>query len=64
MCLMPGKKKENPIILPASKGKYLNVVGMMTRKKKFYFEILETTFNSDRIICFMDRFVEPLKKRL
>ena len=55
--------KESPIILPASKGKYLNVVGMMTRKKKFYFEILETTFNSDRIICFMDRFVEQTVKK-
>lgn len=55
--------KQSPIILPASKGKYLNVVGMMTRKKKFYFELLETTFNSDRIICFMDRFVEQTVKK-
>lgn len=55
--------KGSPILLPASKGKYLNVVGMMTRKKKFYFEILETTFNSDRIICFMDRFVEQTVKK-
>ncbi|WP_029596911.1 IS630 family transposase, partial [Flavobacterium sp. ACAM 123] len=55
--------KENPILLPASKGKYLNVVGMMTRKNKFYFEVLETTFNSDRIICFMDRFVEQTVKK-
>ena len=55
--------KENPILLPASKGKYLNVVGLMTRKKKLYFEILETTFNSDRIICFMNRFVEQTVKK-
>jgi hypothetical protein len=35
----------------------------MTRKNKFYFEVLETTFNSDRIICFMDRFVEQTVKK-
>ena len=55
--------KDNAIVLPAAKGKYLNVVGMMTRKNKFYFEVLETTFNSDRIILFMDRFVEQTVKR-
>jgi transposase len=55
--------KESPILLPAAKGKYLNVVGMMTRKNKFYFEVLETTFNSDRIISFMDRFVEQIVKK-
>ncbi|MFZ2429569.1 MAG: transposase [Lutibacter sp.] len=55
--------KQNPILLPAAKGKYQNVVGLMTRKNKLYFEILETTFNSDRIICFMDRFVEQTLKK-
>ena len=57
--------KDNPILLPAAKGKYQNVVGLMNRKNKLYFEILETTFNSDRIICFMDRFVEQtIKKKI
>ncbi|MBC7654498.1 MAG: transposase [Oligoflexus sp.] len=55
--------KENPILLPASKGKYQNVVELMTRKNKLYFEILETTFNSDRIICFMNRFAEQTIKK-
>ncbi|PWA04583.1 IS630 family transposase [Flavobacterium laiguense] len=55
--------KANPILLPAAKGKYQNVVGLMTRKNKLYFEILETTFNSDRIICFMNRFVEQTVKK-
>lgn len=55
--------KDNPILLPAAKGKYLNVAGMMTRKNKFYFEVLETTFNSERIICFMNRFVEQTVKK-
>jgi hypothetical protein len=47
--------KNNPVFLPAAKGKYQNVVGLMTCKKK--------TFNSDRIICFMDRFVEQTIKK-
>jgi len=55
--------KDNPILLPAAKGKYLNVAAMMTRKNKFYFEVLETTFNSERIICFMNRFVEQTVKK-
>lgn len=55
--------KDNPILLPAAKGKYQNVVGLMNRKNKLYFETLETTFNSDRIICFMNRFVEQTIKK-
>jgi len=55
--------KENPILLPASKGKYLNVVGLMNRKNNLFFEVLETTLNSDRFISFMDRFVvQTIKK--
>ena len=55
--------KDSPILLPAAKGRYQNVVGLMTRKNKLYFEILESTFNSDRIICFMDKFVEQIVKK-
>ena len=55
--------KENPVLLPAAKGKYQNVVGLMTRKNKLYFEILETTFNSDRIISFMNHFVKQTVKK-
>ena len=49
--------KENPILLPAAKGKFLNIVGLMTRKNNLYFEVLESTFNTDKIICFTDNFV-------
>ncbi|MBE0392440.1 hypothetical protein BJQ96_02288 [Flavobacterium sp. PL0002] len=55
--------KDNPILLPAAKGKYQNVVGLMTRKNKLYFEILETTFDSDRVISFMNGFVEQTNKK-
>lgn len=35
----------------------------MTRKNKFYFEAHETTFNSDKMIGFMDNFVEQTVKK-
>ncbi len=57
------QKMENPILLPAAKGKILSVVGLMTRKKELYFETIETTFNSDKIICFMEKFVEQTLKK-
>jgi len=56
------QRKENPILLPAAKGKFLNVVGLMNRKNKLYFEVLESTFNTDKIICFMDNFVAQTTK--
>ncbi len=55
--------KENPILLPAAKGKYLNVVGLMNRKNDLFFEINETTFNTDKIILFMDKFADQIVNR-
>lgn len=55
--------KENPILLPAAKGKFLNVVGLMNRKNKLFFEVNETTFNSDKLIGFMDKFMSQIVKR-
>jgi hypothetical protein len=55
--------KENPILLPAAKGKFLNVVGLMNRKSKLFFEVLESTFNTDKLICFMDNFVAQTVKK-
>ncbi len=55
--------KDNPILLPAAKGKYLNVVGLMNRKNDLFFEVLETTLNSDRFISFIDRFVSQTIKK-
>lgn len=57
------QSKLNPILLPAAKGKFLNVVGLMNRKNDLFFEVLETTFNSDKIIHFMDRFVQKIVKK-
>jgi len=55
--------KANPILLPAAKGKYLNVVGLMNRKNDLFFEVLETTLNSERFISFMDHFTAQVVKR-
>jgi len=55
--------KENPILLPAAKGKFLNVVGLMNRKNDLFFEVNKTTFNTDKFICFIDKFVEQIVKQ-
>ena len=55
--------KENPILLPAAKGKFLNVIGLMTRNNKLFFEVLETTYNTDKVISYMDRFVALTVKK-
>ena len=55
--------KDNPILLPAAKGKFLNVVGLMTRKNNLFFEVLETTFDTDKIISFIDSFVVQTSKK-
>lgn len=55
--------KHNPILLPAAKGKFLNVVGLMNRKNDLFFEMNETTFNSDKIITFLDRFAAQIVKK-
>ena len=55
--------KGNPILLPAAKGKFLNVVGLMSRKNKLFFDVLETTFNTDKFICFIDSFVAQTVKK-
>ena len=55
--------KHNPILLPAAKGKFLNVVGLMNRKNDLFFEMDETTFNTDKIICFLDRFAAQIVKK-
>ncbi|SFF00389.1 transposase [Flavobacterium xueshanense] len=55
--------KENSILLHSVKGKYLNVIGLMTFKNKFYFEGHETTFNSDKMISFMNHFADQTFKK-
>ena len=55
--------KDNPILLPAAKGKFLNVVGLMSRKNDLFFEVCETTFNTDKFIQFMERFVAQTVKK-
>ena len=55
--------KASPILLPAAKGKFLNVVGLVNRKNDLFFEVNESTFNADSIITFMDRFACQIVKK-
>ena len=55
--------KEKPLLLPAAKGKFLNVVGLMSRKNDLFFQVLESTFNTDKIIDFIDSFVQQINKK-
>jgi transposase len=55
--------KDNQILLPAAKGKFLNVVGLMNRKNDLFFELHESTINSDKFICFMDCFAARIVKK-
>ena len=55
--------KEKQILLPAEKGKSLNVVGLMTRKNDLFFDIHEGTYNADTCISFMDSFVAQTVKK-
>jgi transposase len=57
------QSKGNPILLPAAKGKSLNVVGLMSRKNDLFYQAHETTFNSEKMISFMDSFVERIVKK-
>lgn len=55
--------KDNPILLPAAKGKFLNVFGLMNRKNDLFFEMSETTFNSERLIEIIDKFIQRITKK-
>lgn len=55
--------KGTQILLPAAKGKRLNVVGLMTRKNQLFFEMHEGTYNTDTCIRLMDKFVAQTVKK-
>ncbi len=55
--------KHDPILLPAAKGAYLNVLGLMSRKGKLDYKVLQSTFNPDRLIAHMDVFAKQTIKR-
>lgn len=55
--------KGKQILLPAAKGKSLNVVGLMTRKNDLFFHMHEGAYNADSCIDFMDRFIDQTVKK-
>lgn len=38
----------------------MNVVGLMNRKNNLFFEVKETTLNTDTLITFMDSFADQI----
>ncbi|MFR9590589.1 MAG: transposase, partial [Rikenellaceae bacterium] len=52
-----------PILLPASKGKRLSVLGLMTPDCKLFSRIFEGSINSDSAITVMDEFCQTITKR-
>ena len=57
------QKKDAPILLPASKGKRLSVLGLMTPDCKLFSRIFEGSINSDSAIAVMDEFCQTITKR-
>ncbi|MEG2820654.1 MAG: transposase, partial [Muribaculaceae bacterium] len=55
--------KDTPVLLPASKGKRLSVLGLMTPDCKLFSRTLEGSINSDNAIAVMDEFCQTITKR-
>lgn len=55
--------KDNPILLPAAKGKRLSVFGLMTPGCKLSSWMVEGSINSDTAIAMMDEFCQTITKR-
>jgi len=55
--------KGEQVLLPCAKGKSLNVVGLMTRKNKLFFEMCEGSYKAEACTGFIDRFVASTVKK-
>lgn len=55
--------KDNPILLPAAKGKRLSVLGFITPNCKLFSRTFEGAINSDAAISVMDEFCQTITKR-
>jgi len=57
------QEKKERIILKSRQGKRINVCGLMNRKNKIYYEIIESSINSQNIISFLDKFSDDLEQK-
>lgn len=55
--------KDNPILLPAAKGRRLSVFGLMTPECKLCSWMVEGSINSDAAIAMLDEFAEGLSRK-
>ncbi|QZE15998.1 IS630 family transposase [Halosquirtibacter laminarini] len=51
------------MLLPSSRSKALNVIGAMNRKNEIFYEVHETTINSDILISFIDKLCNQITKK-
>jgi len=57
------QRKNEQLLLPASKSKALNVLGLITPCCKLYSEVFEHNINSDVAIEFMNGFANQISKK-
>jgi hypothetical protein len=57
------QQKDNPILLPAAKGRRLSVFGLMTPDCKLCSWMVEGSINSDAVIDFLDQFTTQITKK-
>jgi hypothetical protein len=55
--------KDEPILLPAIRGKSMSVFGLMNTLGDLVFDVLESTITSEKLIVFFDKFVENITKK-
>lgn len=55
--------KDNPILLPAAKGRRLSVFGLMTPECKLWSWVFEGSINSDAVIAILDEFATQITKK-
>lgn len=56
------QEKKERIVLKSRQGKRINVCGLMNRKNKIYYEIIEGSINSQKIIELLDKFSDNLEQ--
>lgn len=55
--------KSAPVLLPAGRNRFLNVVGLINKSNNFVYEVHQTTFNSEKAIAFLDKFAAKTRKK-
>jgi transposase len=57
------QEKSNPILLPSSKGKFINVAGFFSKSNQFISYQFDTTINAEKLVMIFDDFALKIKKK-